>query len=231
MGIYKPFTYFIMWKSTNMKYYGVRYAKKRGGVANPSQLWKTYFTSSKHVKEYRKIYGEPDIVLVHREFNNAEEARCFEEKYLIKTKAKYKQDWLNKNDKRGQPTLFGKENPMFGKKAPKKSQEALENMKNFQLNLANSGKHNFQKEYVRLKNKNRQLLLSSLGDHAFQKEEYRNRKKLEAIERNKSEKMKNITRKRNLVMNSTLHVCPHCRKTGKGPNMKRYHFDKCKTIQ
>lgn len=26
----------------------------------------------------------------------------------------------------------------------------------------------------------------------------------------------------------TEHTCSHCQKTGKGPNMKRYHFDKCK---
>lgn len=26
----------------------------------------------------------------------------------------------------------------------------------------------------------------------------------------------------------TEHTCPHCNKVGKGPNMKRYHFDKCK---
>ena len=26
----------------------------------------------------------------------------------------------------------------------------------------------------------------------------------------------------------TEHTCPHCKKIGKGPNMKRYHFDKCK---
>jgi len=24
------------------------------------------------------------------------------------------------------------------------------------------------------------------------------------------------------------HICPHCKKEGKGPNMHRYHFDKCK---
>ena len=26
----------------------------------------------------------------------------------------------------------------------------------------------------------------------------------------------------------TEHTCPHCNKIGKGPNMKRYHFDNCK---
>lgn len=34
---------------------------------------------------------------------------------------------------------------------------------------------------------------------------------------------------RNKIMNSIEHVCPHCGKIGKGNNMFRYHFDKCKT--
>ena len=29
--------------------------------------------------------------------------------------------------------------------------------------------------------------------------------------------------------NTIEYTCPHCAKVGKGPNMKRYHFDNCKT--
>ena len=230
MTIYQPFTYFIMWKSTGMKYYGVRYASKKGGSANPLQLWKTYFTSSNHVTSYRKKHGEPDVVIVHRIFETAEDARSFEESYLQKVGCKHKKDWLNKNDRRGQPILLGENNPMFGKKAPEKTKQGVENIRNRQLKLVDSGDHPFQKEHVRLKTKNRQLFLSSLGNHAFQTEDYRNKKRLEAIERNKTEKMKTVTKNRNQIMNSTFHVCPNCGTTGKGPNMKRYHFAKCKTI-
>lgn len=31
--------------------------------------------------------------------------------------------------------------------------------------------------------------------------------------------------------NTIEYTCPHCSKVGKGPNMKRYHFDKCKQAQ
>ena len=31
------------------------------------------------------------------------------------------------------------------------------------------------------------------------------------------------------LWNTVEYTCPHCNKTGKGPNMKRYHFDKCKS--
>jgi group I intron endonuclease len=36
------------------------------------------------------------------------------------------------------------------------------------------------------------------------------------------------TSNRNKVWNTIEYTCPHCSKVGKGPNMKRYHFDKCK---
>jgi hypothetical protein len=32
-------------------------------------------------------------------------------------------------------------------------------------------------------------------------------------------------------MERTELVCPHCKLVGKGPNMKRYHFDNCKTLK
>ena len=36
------------------------------------------------------------------------------------------------------------------------------------------------------------------------------------------------TSDRNKVYNSIEYTCPHCHKVGRGPNMKRYHFDNCK---
>jgi len=41
----------------------------------------------------------------------------------------------------------------------------------------------------------------------------------------------NRTSNRNKVYNSIEYTCPHCQKVGKGPNMKRYHFDNCKTVR
>lgn len=58
MNIYTPYTYHIAWTSIDKHYYGVRYAKN----CHPSDLWQTYFTSSKHVKNTRERYGEPDII-------------------------------------------------------------------------------------------------------------------------------------------------------------------------
>jgi hypothetical protein len=69
MTIYQPYTYLIGWTKHNKWYYGCQYANGQR-VANPSNLWTTYFTSSKHVKECRELYGEPDVVqvrCVHRD--------------------------------------------------------------------------------------------------------------------------------------------------------------------
>ena len=32
----------------------------------------------------------------------------------------------------------------------------------------------------------------------------------------------------NIEKNIKIHICPHCKKEGKGPSMKRWHFDNCK---
>lgn len=77
-----------------MSYYGVRYAKK----CDPSELWKTYFTSSKYVSKYRKEYGEPDIIEIRKTFNDNTKARIWESKVLKKIDAKNRNDYLNKTD-------------------------------------------------------------------------------------------------------------------------------------
>ena len=42
-----PYTYFIQWSTTGMKYYGVRYSKD----CHPAEFWKDYFTTSGYVDE------------------------------------------------------------------------------------------------------------------------------------------------------------------------------------
>ena len=62
-----PYTYVIGWSTLGKWYYGCRYAKK----CDPAELWVSYHTSSKYVKEMRKNFGEPDIVEVRRIFLTA----------------------------------------------------------------------------------------------------------------------------------------------------------------
>lgn len=92
MGIY--YTYLIGWSKHDKWYYGVRYAKN----SNPDELWKTYFTSSKYVKDFRENNGEPDIIQVRKQFINAKDARIFEHGILKKLQVVSDERWLNKTD-------------------------------------------------------------------------------------------------------------------------------------
>lgn len=86
------YTYLVGWSNHGKFYYGAQWNKN----ANPKNLWKTYFTSSRHVKEFRVKYGEPDIIQVRKTFgDDAQSCREWEERFLIKVRAKKMKCWLN----------------------------------------------------------------------------------------------------------------------------------------
>lgn len=89
-----PYTYLIGWSKLNKWYYGVRYRK---GCA-PSELWSKYFTSSHVVKQFRKLNGDPDIVIVRRVFKDVDSARHWERKVLKRLKVVESNKWLNQTD-------------------------------------------------------------------------------------------------------------------------------------
>ena len=89
-----PFTYLVGWSKLDLWYYGVKYA--RG--CHPTDLWTTYFTSSKLVSALREEHGEPDVVAVRRSnFKNSEQTCACETRVLkaIKRSGKWNL-WLNK---------------------------------------------------------------------------------------------------------------------------------------
>jgi hypothetical protein len=91
---HSPYTYLIGWSKLNVWYYGVRFAKR----CHPSELWVTYFTSSKVVKTYRSDHGEPDIVEIRKTFNDVKSARNWETKVLKRLKVISSKHWLNQTD-------------------------------------------------------------------------------------------------------------------------------------
>lgn len=113
----KYYTYLIGWSTLNKWYYGVRYSKK----SNPDELWKTYFTSSEYVKQFRKEYGEPDVIQIRKTFSNAVKARVFEHKVLKRLNVITEDKWLNKtNNISFDPIILrecklGNKNPMYDK--------------------------------------------------------------------------------------------------------------------
>lgn len=94
MIIYIPYTYLIGWSKYNIWYYGVRYAKG----CQPSDLWTSYFTSSKLVKKARSEYGEPDIIQIRKTFTNENNARIWETKVLRRLKVVLREDFINQTD-------------------------------------------------------------------------------------------------------------------------------------
>lgn len=87
-----PFTYLIGWSKLDQFYYGARWASN----SNPDDLWTIYFTSSKHVKRFRELHGEPDIILIKKLFDTVNECRNYEERVLRKLKVTKNNRWLNK---------------------------------------------------------------------------------------------------------------------------------------
>jgi hypothetical protein len=92
--MHKPYTYLIGWSKLNLFYYGVRFSRN----CCPDDLWKTYFTSSKYVKEYRKLYGEPDIKSIKKIFKNKQDAMRWESKVLKRIKAHTNPKFINKSN-------------------------------------------------------------------------------------------------------------------------------------
>jgi len=93
-SIYQPYTYLIGWSSHNRYYYGVRYATS----CHPSDFWSSYFTSSKHVKEFVKLYGEPDIIQIRKTFCTADDARLWEHNVLRRLGVVNDPRFLNESD-------------------------------------------------------------------------------------------------------------------------------------
>lgn len=94
MSQYLPYTYLIGWSKLNKWYYGSRYAKG----CHPSDLWVKYFTSSKYVKQFRKEFGEPDVIEIRKTFQLREKAVLWEHKVLSRMGVIYSDKWINKSN-------------------------------------------------------------------------------------------------------------------------------------
>jgi hypothetical protein len=88
------YTYLIGWSSHNKYYYGVRYAKN----SNPNELWKSYFTSSKHVKYFAEKHGDPDIIEIRKEFDDRDSAILWENLVLKRMNVVKDSRFLNATD-------------------------------------------------------------------------------------------------------------------------------------
>lgn len=118
-----PYAYLIGWSRLNLYYYGIRFAKK----CDPSDLWQTYFTSSKYVQLIREEHGTPDIIQIRKKFDSVDQARAWEHKVLRRLKVVNNDKWINKTDNLSiDPRVAGwskgKVGPRLGSKNPKLSE-------------------------------------------------------------------------------------------------------------
>lgn len=101
---YIPYTYLLGWSSENKWYYGSEYGEK-SKIANPSNLWKSYFTSSKTVKKFTENFGDPDIILIRKTFSTKISCILWEGKVLRRLNKKdpfgKNSKWLNRTTNRG----------------------------------------------------------------------------------------------------------------------------------
>lgn len=90
-----PYTYLIGWSKLGIYYYG----RQTRQDCHPDQFWKSYFTSSDYVEEFRQLHGEPDIQQIRQRFHGKDRVqRCvqWEERFLDRVNAVKSNHWLNK---------------------------------------------------------------------------------------------------------------------------------------
>lgn len=209
------YTYLIGWSKHNKFYYGARWAKN----CNPADLWKTYFTSSIHVKKYREQFGEPDIIQIRKIFTDIEKCRTHEQTILRRLKVITNTKWLNKNiNGRFLPTgpqteehkkarslaLMGHAPTFTGKHTP----DSIDKIRRSQKGVPKSESH---KKSMKLRPQNAIITCphcDKSGDYRNMKRWHYDNCKLLGKERKK-------------------YSCPHCSEVGVLPNIMYYHFDNC----
>lgn len=90
-----PYSYHLYHVPTQTHYYGVRH----GRGCHPDELWKTYFSSSKPIKDLIESYGPESFrVSVRKTFSCAEDALCWEHTVLRRLDAAGREDWANRHN-------------------------------------------------------------------------------------------------------------------------------------
>lgn len=214
----QSYFYIIRHKPSGMRYAGARWSAR----AEPDDLWKTYFTSSKTVQRLIDIDGKDsfEIETIVTEFKG-KTALEYETEFLQENLG---EGWLNSHANRG----FGEGRFGAGHKAFKESfkkKYGVENPNHLQEVRqkisdtcdARYGCHPNQREESRA--------VRSASMKAVYAAGLRSNPMLTASEESKARVGKASKARRD---SDPIVRCPHCDKEGKGPPMMRWHFDRCK---
>jgi hypothetical protein len=222
------YTYLIGWSCYKKFYYGARWAKN----CSPNDLWNTYFTSSKYVKEFREEHGEPDIIQIRKVFDDIQKCRDYERKILEKLNVLNNDIWLNKNI-----------NGSFLPVGPMSEEHIRNRVESFKRTMQGKGTRSGKKNTLEHIEKNRQAMLGkpkSPQHIANMKFHENNSKKSICPHCGKEGQHTNMKRwhmdrcKHNLNrvadIDPSVVTCSKCNHTAiASPNFYRYHNDHCKT--
>ena len=215
-----PYTYLITHIPTDKKYYGVRFAKG----CNPSDLWLTYFTSSKYVKSLIKDYGiESFNIEIRKIFNSVEKARKWETKVLKRMSVSKRDDYINKTDNISIPPLFGLDNASSKLEVKKRISEGL--LKYYETHdNARKGKPGHLGS-----DKQKQAVSKSSSERVWSEESLL---KLSVSQTGLKKPPLSINHKQKISEfqkgKPKLKIqCPHCDVIGGVNTMGRWHFDNC----
>ena len=209
----KPYTYIIGWKSAGLWYYGVRYANKTPARGD---LWTKYFTSSKRVKECRQHNGEPDVIIIHREFATKEEAIEFERNFLKAAGVVESPFWLN---------AVIPDDGFVNKVCTDQTKRKISEMAVIREKFL----HDKPKMKSEMKLLREQWKKESHARYWHSAKAIDHKETISRVHTGKT--VKETTRKKQSEKakerESRILTCPHCGKTGKGRIMFRWHFDAC----
>lgn len=207
-----PYTYYLYHKQTDTHYYGVRYAKN----CDPTDLWNTYFSSSKKVKKLIDEYGTHSFsVKIRKTFDDKKQAILWEQKVLRRLKVLSKPKWLNDNIS-GAILLENHPRGMLGKKHTNSVKEKISRRtknKTYEEIYGDRAKEQRQQRSDSHKNKPKPYLKGKTYEE------------IHGIE--KAQKLKKIrsNRKGHKVLNfrkPEKRECPHCGKLYDPGNLKRH---------
>ena len=239
MKTYTPFTYLLKFKLTGQLYYGVRFAKK----CNPSELWTTYFSSSKVIKNLIAEYGQDAFdIEIRKTFETKDQAVLWESRVLTKINAATNSNWLNKSNGDSKFRACGEfteshkqkiSEALSGRVLPDEVKQKLKGRKSPKAMLG-------KKHSAETKQKMSKSAIGRIGywDGKTHSEDTKQKmaeaklgKPLSEETKQKMSKPKSeLTRQKmtERMLNLPVVVCPHCQTVGKSLPMKRWHFENCR---
>ena len=210
------YTYIITHIQSNVHYYGVRYAKK----CSPNDLGVTYFSSSKSLK---KIIAEEGInnfkFTVRQIFTTKEEALRWEHRFLTRINAAQSDKWFNLNNGAGPNSG----NP-GGYKLSAITKQRMSKPKS-ELHRKKLTEHLKIHRNLTCTDEMRLARSQRMLGNTINKGKARGPHSTDRIAKMSKALIGNTNGKGHHEFK--VVTCPHCGKVGRGPNMSRYHFNKC----